>query len=102
MRLTTLKESRFSVIVPGQNAADTLADCLRAILTSSAHLDEVILFNDGSTDDTLGIAHGVPVRVLSNAGPPIGPALGRNRCAAITKSKILVFVDADVILARYD
>ena len=100
MPLATLEELRFSVIVPAHNAADTLADCLRAILISSAHLDEVIVFNDGSTDDTLKIAQGFPVQVLSNRGPPVGPALGRNRCAAIAKSKILVFVDADVIVHR--
>ena len=100
MSVATLEELRFSVIVPAHNAADTLADCLRAILTSSAHLDEVIVFNDGSTDDTLRIAQGFPVQVLSNTGLPVGPALGRNRCAAIARSKILVFVDADVIVHR--
>jgi glycosyltransferase involved in cell wall biosynthesis len=100
MPLATRDESRFSVIVPAHNAADTLADCLRAILTSSAHPDEVIVFNDGSTDDTLRIAQGFPAQVLSNTGPPVGPATGRNRCAAIATSKILVFVDADVIVHR--
>ena len=95
-----MRSSRFSVIVPAHNAADTLADCLRAIFISSAHLDEVIVFNDGSTDDTLKIAQGFPVQVLTNRGLPVGPALGRNRCAAIAKSKILVFVDADVIVHR--
>jgi GT2 family glycosyltransferase len=100
MPLTMLKESRFSVIVPAHNASNTLADCLRAIFISSAQLDEVIVFNDGSTDNTLRIAQGFPVKVLSNTGPPVGPALGRNRCAAIAKSKILVFVDADVIVHR--
>ena len=98
MPLATLDESRFSVIVPAYNAAETLADCLRAILASSVHPDEVIVFNDGSTDDTQSIAQGFPVQVLSNTGPSVGPALGRNRCAAIAKSKILVFVDADVIV----
>jgi glycosyltransferase involved in cell wall biosynthesis len=100
MSVAAFEESRFSVIVPAHNAADTLADCLRAIFTSSAHLDEVIVFNDGSTDDTLRIAQGFPVQVLSNTGLPLGPGLGRNRCAAIAKSKILVFVDADVIVHR--
>src|SRR5262249_61628479 len=100
MPLVTLDESRFSVIVPAYNAGDTLADCLRAILTSSVQPDEVIVFNDGSTDDTLRIAQGFPVQVLSNTGPPVGPAIGRNRCATIAKSRILVFVDADVIVHR--
>jgi GT2 family glycosyltransferase len=100
MPLATRDESRFSVIVPAHNAADTLADCLRAILTSSAHPDEVIVFNDGSTDDTLKIVQGFPVQVLSNTGLPVGPAVGRNRCATIARSEILVFVDADVIVHR--
>ena len=100
MPLTTLEESCFSVIIPAHNAAATLADCLQAILTSSAHPDEVILFNDGSTDDTIRIVQRFPVQVLSNTGPPVGPAVGRNRCAAIAKSKTLVFVDADVIVHR--
>jgi glycosyltransferase involved in cell wall biosynthesis len=98
MPLTRFAESSISVIIPAHNAADTLADCLRAVLNSSVHLDEVIVFNDGSSDGTLRIARRFPVQVLSNTGPPIGPALARNRCAEVATSDILVFVDADVIM----
>jgi glycosyltransferase involved in cell wall biosynthesis len=100
MPLTALEEASIAVVVPAHNAAGTLADCLRAILNSSLHLDEIIVFNDGSTDDTLRIAQDFPVQVLSNTELPVGPALGRNRCAAIAKSEMLVFVDADVIVHR--
>jgi len=88
-----------SVIVPAHNAEGTIADCLRAILNSSVYLNEIIVFDDGSSDDTLKIIQGFPVRILSNP-LPLGPAHARNRCVSVAKSEILAFVDADVIVHR--
>jgi len=89
-----------SVVVPAHNAATTLSDCLQAIMISSVHIDEVIVFNDASTDYTLKIAQSFPVTVLNNTERPVGPAIGRNQCAGKATSEILVFVDADVIVHR--
>lgn len=45
-----------SVIIPCYNAEKTLSECLNSILTQSYLNLEVILINDGSTDDSLQLA----------------------------------------------
>src|SRR5438067_4332053 len=60
--------------------------------------DELIVFDDGSTDSTRSIAEAAGARIVSNPGPPKGPAHGRNMAAASSSRPYLMFVDADVII----
>ena len=60
---------------------------------------EVLIYVDGSTDGTARIAREAGARVLENAGPPKGPALGRNAAAEVANSDLLWFVDADVVVS---
>lgn len=90
------KEHKLAVVIPAYNASATLDDCLSGIAASSRKPDEVILFNDGSTDDTEEIAERYGVKVITNDGSPKGPAAGRNICAESTDADFLVFIDADV------
>lgn len=89
-------EHKLAVIIPAHNASATLEDCLSGIASSSRKPDEVILYNDGSTDDTADIAKRYGVKVITNDGPSKGPAAGRNICAENTDADLLVFIDADV------
>lgn len=87
-----------SIIVPAYNAEATLPACLAAIQSAMQADDELIVFDDGSTDATRRSAVGAGARILGNAGPPRGPAHGRNRGAASATRNHLLFVDADVII----
>ncbi len=87
-----------AVVVPAFNAAATLPDCLAALGRSHRRPDEIILFDDGSTDGTAMIARRAGVRVLSNGKRAQGPAIGRNIAAAAASADIVVFVDADVVV----
>lgn len=49
---------RFSVVVPAYNAQDTLAETLAAILAQECSDWECVVVDDGSTDDTQGVAQG--------------------------------------------
>lgn len=89
-----------AAIVPALNAAKMLPACLSAIHGSALPVDELILFDDGSTDDTAAVATSLGARVIRNAGLPLGPGEGRNRAAAETQCDLLMFVDADVVLHR--
>lgn len=60
--------------------------------------DELIVFDDGSTDSTRTIAAAASARIVSNPGKPRGPAHGRNKATASASQPYLMFVDADVIL----
>ena len=87
-----------SVIVPAYNAEPTINECLKALRAAMQPADELIVFDDGSTDSTRSIAQAAGARIVSNPGPPKGPAHVRNMAAASAGRPYLMFVDADVII----
>lgn len=87
-----------SVIVPAFNASEFIDRCLKSILSQRGVSLEVIVIDDGSTDDTVEKAskhsYGAqPVTVLT--GPNEGPARARNRGVDAAQGKYITFVDAD-------
>lgn len=88
----------FTVIVPAHNAESTLPDCLGAILAAHGRAADILVVDDGSSDATGQIARELGVRVVRNA-TALRPAKARNRGVAECDTAVIVFVDADVILA---
>jgi glycosyltransferase involved in cell wall biosynthesis len=86
-----------SVIIPVYNDGARLRCCLAALAASLRAPDEIILVDDGSTDDSALVARSFGVRVISLPDGPQGPARARNRGAAAAQGEILVFFDADVV-----
>jgi lipopolysaccharide/colanic/teichoic acid biosynthesis glycosyltransferase/glycosyltransferase involved in cell wall biosynthesis len=86
---------RYSVIVPAYQAAETLGECLAALAnqTVSPDLYEVIVVDDGSTDDTAGVARAAGVTVARQ--PHLGAAAARNCGAALAHGELLLFTDSD-------
>jgi cellulose synthase/poly-beta-1,6-N-acetylglucosamine synthase-like glycosyltransferase len=87
-----------SVIIPAYNAADTIEDTLKALKEQAARGYEVIVVDDGSTDETREIAKRYQVKLLQQEHR--GPAAARNLGAKNARGDILVFTDADCIPAR--
>ncbi len=84
-----------SVLVCAYNAAGTLADCLDALEALDYPAFEIILVNDGSTDDTSAIARRYRrVRVVDT--PPGGLSVARNVALAHATGEIVAYTDADV------
>jgi cellulose synthase/poly-beta-1,6-N-acetylglucosamine synthase-like glycosyltransferase len=88
-----------SVIIPAYNEAAGIAATVRSMAASTYRgRFEIIVVDDGSTDDTAAIARdlGVPfVRVITQANSGKPGAL--NRGIAEARSDILVLVDGDTI-----
>ncbi|RKR90437.1 cellulose synthase/poly-beta-1,6-N-acetylglucosamine synthase-like glycosyltransferase [Micromonospora pisi] len=87
-----------SVIVPAYNEAANIAATVRSLVTSDYPALEVIVVDDGSSDDTAGIVErlGLPgVRVIrqANAGKPA--ALNTGIRAA--RADLVVLVDGDTV-----
>jgi glycosyltransferase involved in cell wall biosynthesis len=83
-----------SVVIPCFNAAPFLADALRSVLQQEVDGIEVIVVDDGSSDDSVAIAHTFSsVRVLQQAN--LGPAAARNHGVAHARGRFVAFLDAD-------
>ncbi|QEW00152.1 glycosyltransferase family 2 protein [Microbacterium caowuchunii] len=57
--------SRISVVVPSYNDARMLEVCLTALATQTRAPDEIIVVDNGSTDDTVEVARAAGARVVS-------------------------------------
>ena len=84
-----------SVIVPAYNAARYLAETLDCILKQTVPAAEVIVVNDGSTDDTTSIVRSFGKAVTLIETPNQGLPKTRNFGAAKAASNWLAFCDAD-------
>lgn len=87
-----------SFVVPVYNAATTLDDCVKSLLTQTFSDLEVILIDDGSKDNSLEIANAIAkvdgrVRVFHQENA--GVSVARNRGIAEAVGNYISFVDAD-------
>lgn len=88
----------FSVIIPVYNAADTLDKCIASILTQKMQDFEVLLIDDGSTDDSYEICKRLAekdnrIRVFHQANA--GASAARNLGLDNANGDWVCFIDAD-------
>lgn len=95
-------EPLLSIVVPVKDGEAVLPRCLDGIFGSDLARDrfEVIVVDDGSRDGTAKIAEARADLLLTVEDGPRGPAWARNRGAEAARGRWLVFVDADVVIAR--
>ncbi|MFF3441215.1 glycosyltransferase family 2 protein [Streptosporangium sp. NPDC002721] len=84
-----------SVVVPNYNYATSLELCLRALQEQTYRPIELIMVDDGSTDDSVAVAERLGVRVV-HTERNMGVAGARNLGITHARGEILVFVDSDV------
>lgn len=93
-----------TVIIPTYNEEDAIENCLQSLLNQTHKDFEVIVVDDGSSDNTISIiksfiAHHPPFITLLHQ-KHLGPGAARNLAAKRAKGDILVFVDADMSFDR--
>jgi glycosyltransferase involved in cell wall biosynthesis len=87
-----------AVIMPDHNSARFIAEALDSVLERADRLAEVVVADDGSTDDTATIvaAYGDPVRLVSMPRQS-GSATARNAAVAASTAPYLAIMDSDDI-----
>jgi len=92
-----MNAARISCIVPAYNGARYLGEALDSILAQTYRPIEVIVADDGSTDETaqLAASYGPPVRLVTH--PTAGPAATRNLGLRTATGSFVAFLDADDI-----
>lgn len=91
-----MNRALLSVIIPAYNGADFLAEAVESIYQQNYHPLEIIVVDDGSTDDTARIAADLKddVRYVYQAHSG-RPAAGRNRGIKESVGEIIGFLDQD-------
>lgn len=86
-----------SVLIPTFNRADWLIESLESILNQTRSPDEIIVINDGSTDDTVERlqAYRDRIRIVTQANA--GKSAALNKAIALAKGDLIwVFDDDDI------
>lgn len=87
--------SPVSAVVPVRNGERYLAAALDSILSQSCCPAEIIVVDDGSTDDTVVVAGHYASRVTLIRQSNQGPGAARNAGAARASGTLVAFLDAD-------
>ena len=83
------------VVIPCWNAEKWIARSIRSTLEQGYPNLEIIVIDDGSTDNSLSVIRSFGDRIRWETGPNCGAAAARNRGLALTKADYVVFLDAD-------
>ncbi|HWC33445.1 MAG TPA: glucosyl-3-phosphoglycerate synthase [Mycobacteriales bacterium] len=96
-RVRSLKEGHsVGVILPARNEARTVADIVRSVLAAHGDglVDEMVVVDSASTDDTAAVAAAAGARVVTADAPGKGEAMWQG--VAATAADLLIFLDADL------
>ncbi|WP_025730537.1 glycosyltransferase [Atopobacter phocae] len=93
-----MKQPKVSVIIPVYNTGKYLKRCIDSILNQTLDSLEIILINDGSTDNSKQIMEEykkIDERIITIHQDNQGPSAARNRGLEIAKGMFIGFIDSD-------
>lgn len=91
---------KVSAIVPAYNEAERIEAVLYP-LKQAAHVEEIIVVDDGSTDDTTNVARSLGVHVVE-LPRNVGKAAALDHGVSRAKNDVFLFLDADLVGLRPD
>ena len=84
-----------SVIIPAYNAAKYLGEAIDSVVGQTHDRVEIIVVDDGSTDDTPRVAAGYGSALHYLVQPQRGQAAARNHGVRVSAGRYVAFLDAD-------
>lgn len=100
-RERTAERPALSVVVVAYESADAFRRTLPAIVGELRSVDELIVCDNGSADDTAAVVRELaPGAILLEAGANLGFAEGCNRAAAMASNELLLLLNPDNVVAE--
>lgn len=93
-------ELKFSVIIPTYNRSATLGRAIQSVLSQTLPAWEIIVIDDGSSDDTREMLEAFP-EVIYQYQANAGVCAARNKGAEIATGDWLIFLDSDDKIENY-
>lgn len=87
--------SGISVVIPTYNRADLIPKAIESVLSQTCPVEEVIVVDDGSTDDTPQVLAGYSGRIRVVRQENAGQSAARNAGIAAAKAEWIAFLDDD-------
>lgn len=86
---------KISVIIPNYNRANVIAETLDNMLVQTRAPDEVIVVDDGSSDDSISVIKKFEPHVTLIRQANSGPGAARNRGFEASSGDLIQFMDSD-------
>jgi glycosyltransferase involved in cell wall biosynthesis len=98
MTATQPQRLTVSVIIPTYNRADLLVQAVASVLAQTRVPEEIIVVDDGSTDDMEAVfaSFAAPVRVLRQVNQGVSAA--RNHGMSVATGDVFIYLDSDDLL----
>ena len=91
-----MNAQHLSVVIPTYNRAAMLAEAIHSVLTQTVPVYEIIVADDGSTDETAATLSAIEGSVRHLTLPHSGrPSVARNRAIEQAKGALVAFLDDD-------
>lgn len=93
---------KISVVIPAYNASATIKETLDSVLAQTRQPEEILVMDDGSTDNTAAIVASYGPRITLMLQVNSGPGAARNALCAAATGNLIAFLDSDDLWhARY-
>lgn len=86
---------KISIIIPSYNAADCIKKSIKSVLDQTYQDFELIVIDDGSTDDTSNILDCFSNKITLVRQKNKGPGAARNLGMSLSQGRYVSFLDAD-------
>lgn len=93
--MNAVKQPSVSVVIPTFERATLIADALDSVFSQGVDDLQVIVVDDGSTDNTRGVVEGYGAKVEYVCQPNSGPASARNNGLRYCRGEFISFLDSD-------
>src|SRR5882762_11780976 len=90
-----------SILIPAYNAQEWIADTIRSALGQTWPRKEIIVVDDGSSDQTVAIARQFASKTVSVVSQKNqGASASRNKALGLYQGDYIQWLDADDLLSR--